>query len=439
MVESQPIAAVKTSDRVFVRIGLFVVLGLLGGFSLWAAVAPIDGASVAPGVVVVESSRKTIQHLEGGIVEEVFVREGEIVSSGQTLVALDSTQTQAQVSLLTTQYVDLAARLDRLKAMRQGQSEIGWQVPLFALGDAEEQMLMSARADQTAIFERQLVELSSQLAVLDEQRSQLDQNLQGLRASIPERRATVDSYEAELKTARELVVDGFATEQRVQELSRQLSNARATLSREESQLQSLRSQILETESRKVALINGNGKQVDEELAEVRARYQDVMERLRVANDRLERSVIRAPESGVVLTIVVKTIGGVVGPGEPIMEIVPTGDKLKVEARVPTQDIDRVSIGQQAEIMFPAFNTHTTPRILGTVVRLSADRLVDQATGTPYFLADIEVPENERARLADRVLLPGMSAQVLIKTGARSLFSYLAKPISDSMDRAFRED
>lgn len=439
MSEENALTQVKTSDSVFVRIGLFVVLGLLGGFGLWATFAPIDGASVAPGVVVVESSRKTIQHLEGGIVDEIHVREGEVVARGQVLVSLDATQTEAQVALLKTQYVDLSARLARLKAIRLGLDEIEWQSPQFEL-DAEERRIMgAARDDQMAIFERQRVELSSQLAVLDEQRAQLEQRLKGLKSSIPERQATVRSYQEELATAQALVADGFATEQRVQELRRQLSNARATLSREDSELQSLQSQILELASRKVSLINGNGKQVDERLAEVRARHQDVVERLNAAIDRLERSVIRAPEAGVVLKLMLKTVGGVVSSGQPIMELVPTGDQLKVEARVPTQDIDRVSVGQAAEIMFPAFNTHTTPRLLGTVVRLSADRLVDQATGMPYFMAEIEVPETERARLGGQVLLPGMSAQILIKTGARSLFNYLAKPIADSMDRAFRED
>ena len=439
MSEENALTQVKTSDSVFVRIGLFVVLGLLGGFGLWATFAPIDGASVAPGVVVVESSRKTIQHLEGGIVDEIHVREGEVVAPGQVLVSLDATQTEAQVALLKTQYVDLSARLARLKAIRLGLGEIDWESPQFEL-DAEERRIMgAARDDQMAIFERQRVELSSQLAVLDEQRAQLEQRLKGLKSSIPERQATVESYQEELATAQALVADGFATEQRVQELRRQLSNARATLSREDSELQSLQSQILELASRKVSLINGNGKQVDERLAEVRARHQDVVERLNAAIDRLERSVIRAPEAGVVLKLMLKTVGGVVSSGQPIMELVPTGDQLKVEARVPTQDIDRVSVGQAAEIMFPAFNTHTTPRLLGTVVRLSADRLVDQATGMPYFMAEIEVPETERARLGGQVLLPGMSAQILIKTGARSLFNYLAKPIADSMDRAFRED
>ncbi len=439
MSDQNVVSSVKTSDTVFVRIGLFVVLGLLGGFGLWASLAPIDGASVAPGVVVVESSRKTIQHLEGGIIDAIHVREGEVVEPGQTLVTLDATQTRAQVALLKTQYVDLAARLARLKAMRVGAEAIQWTDPEFDLTADETRLLQAARDDQAAIFKRQQVELSSQVSVLDEQRAQLNQRLKGLEASLPERQSTVDSFEDELATAKALVADGFSTEQQVQELRRQLANARATLSRERSEMQSLQSQILELQSRKVSLINGNGKQVDEALAEVRARYQDVLERLNAANDRLERSVIRAPEGGVVLKLMLKTVGGVVSSGQPIMELVPTGDQLKVEARVPTQDIDRVSIGQPAEIMFPAFNTHTTPRIIGTVVQLSADRLVDQATGMPYFMAEIEVSETERERLEGRVLLPGMSAQVLIKTGARTLFSYLAKPVTDSMSRALRED
>lgn len=438
-VEAQERLSFSTSDEVFVRIGLFVVFGLLGGFGLWASLAHIDGASVAPGVVVVESSRKTIQHLEGGIVNQIHVREGEIVSANQPLVSLDTTQTQAQVALLKTQYINLSAKLSRLEAVRNGASNIDWIDFQFELDTSEIGLFESAQADQQAIFQRQLVELSSQTEVLNEQRVQIDQQLTGLRESILERRKTIVSFESELETARKLVADGFGTEQRVQEILRQLANVRASFSREQSEIQSLQSEVSELASRKIALINGQGKQVDEELADVRARHQDVLERLFAASDRLERSVIRAPESGVVLELMLNTVGGIVSSGQPIMEIVPTGDQLKVEARIPTDDIDRVSIGQSAEIMFPAFNTHTTPRLSGIVRRISADRLVDQATGLPYFMAEIEVPNEEREQLGGQVLLPGMSAQVLIKTGARSLVSYLFKPVSDTMDRAFRED
>ena len=438
-VEAQERLSFSTSDEVFVRIGLFIVFGLLGGFGLWASLAHIDGASVAPGVVVVESSRKTIQHLEGGIVNQIHVREGEIVSANQPLVSLDTTQTQAQVALLKTQYINLLAKLSRLEAVRNGASNIDWIDFQFELDTSEIGLFESAQADQQAIFQRQLVELSSQTEVLNEQRVQIDQQLTGLRESILERRKTIVSFESELETARKLVADGFGTEQRVQEILRQLANVRASFSREQSEIQSLQSEVSELASRKIALINGQGKQVDEELADVRARHQDVLERLFAASDRLERSVIRAPESGVVLELMLNTVGGIVSSGQPIMEIVPTGDQLKVEARIPTDDIDRVSIGQSAEIMFPAFNTHTTPRLSGIVRRISADRLVDQATGLPYFMAEIEVPNEEREQLGGQVLLPGMSAQVLIKTGARSLVSYLFKPVSDTMDRAFRED
>jgi len=438
-VEAQERLSFSTSDEVFVRIGLFVVFGLLGGFGLWASLAHIDGASVAPGVVVVESSRKTIQHLEGGIVNQIHVREGEIVSANQPLVSLDTTQTQAQVALLKTQYINLSAKLSRLEAVRNGASNIDWIDFQFELDTSEIGLFESAQADQQAIFQRQLVELSSQTEVLNEQRVQIDQQLTGLRESILERRKTIVSFESELETARKLVADGFGTEQRVQEILRQLANVRASFSREQSEIQSLQSEVSELASRKIALLNGQGKQVDEELADVRARHQDVLERLFAASDRLERSVIRAPESGVVLELMLNTVGGIVSSGQPIMEIVPTGDQLKVEARIPTDDIDRVSIGQPAEIMFPAFNTHTTPRLSGIVRRISADRLVDQATGLPYFMAEIEVPNEEREQLGGQVLLPGMSAQVLIKTGARSLVSYLFKPVSDTMDRAFRED
>ena len=438
MNQAQERVSVNTSDAIFVKVGLFVVFGMLGGSLLWAFLAQIDGASVAPGVVVVESSRKVIQHLEGGIVSEIHVREGEIVSTGQPLLSLDETQMLARVALLKKQHINLSVRLARLEAVREGASSINWVEPQFELDANEILMFKSARADQQAIFERQLVELSSQINVLDKQRVQVEQRLTGLKRSILERYSTVESFEDEVVTVRQLVDQGFTTEQLLQDVSRQLSNARMNLSREESEIQSLQSQLLEIESRKVTMINGNGKKVDEELAEARAKYQDVVERLSAANEQLERSVIRAPESGIVLNLMFNTVGGVISSGQAVMEIVPTGDKLKIEARVPTNDIDRVSVGQSAQIMFPAFDMRMSPRLNGLVVRLSADRMVDQMTGRPYFMAEIELPDEERKRLKS-TLLPGMTAQVLIKTGARSMVEYLAKPLAIAMDQALRED
>lgn len=439
MAESTPTHPVKTSDAVFSRVGYFAVIVILGGFGLWAALAPIDGASVAPGVVVVESSRKTIQHLEGGIVSEVLVREGAVVESGDPLVVLDTTQIQANVGLLKTQYVDLLARLSRLEAMRRGSESIEWRRSGLDLSPKEQVLLRDAEADQQAIFTGKRRELQSQLEVLNQQKVQVRERMDGLKNSIPERESTVSSFEQEVASARRLVDTGFSTEGRVQELNRLLSTARATLSNERSDMQSLSSRLVEVDSQMTSLRNQFGTQVEEQLADVRFNYQDVLERLKVVQDQLERAVIRAPDTGIVLQLSIKTIGGVLSPGQPIMEIVPTGEQLKIEARVAIQDIDRVAIGQEAEILFSAFNTHTTPRIQGEVVRLSADRLVDEATGMPYFLADIRVSKAEREKLGDRVLLPGMPADVLIKTGARSLFRYLMKPIQDAMNKAFRED
>lgn len=430
---------VKTSDAVFSRVGYFSVIVILGGFGLWASLAPIDGASVAPGVIVVESSRKTIQHLEGGIVSDVMVREGAVVEAGDPLMVLDTTQIQANVGLLKTQYVDLLARLSRLESMRQGQADITWRVPRIELTAEEKVLLTAAEADQNAIFTGKQRELASQLSVLKQQKRQVRQRMEGLKERIPELEQTVTSFETEIASARDLVETGFSTESRVQELSRLLSNARANLFTDRSDLESLNSRLAEIDGQMVSLRSQFGTQVEEQLADVRSNYQDVLERLKVAEDQLERAVVRAPDHGVILEMAVKTVGGVVSPGQPIMELVPTGDQLKVEAKVSIQDIDRVAIGQEAEILFSAFNTHTTPRIQGEVVRLSADRLVDESTGMPYFLADIRVSQAERDKLGDRVLLPGMPADVLIKTGSRSLIRYLMKPIEDAMNKAFRED
>ncbi len=429
----------ETSDRRFVLIGYFAVVIMFGGFFLWAALAPLDGGSIAPGSVVVESSRKTVQHLEGGMISEVLVREGERVERGQPLALFDTTKIQANASVLTIQYINVLTRLSRLRALRADASAIEWLAPEVQLSETHQEALRSARADQNAVFERQREELAGRVTVLRERRAQVSERLSGLRQALPERQSMVASYERELESVRELVASGFATEQRLNEVQRALSDMRANLSNQTSQIESLQSQVLEIEGEMMAVQSQFDTRIEEQFAEARAQFSDVGERLRVAQDQLNRAVVRAPDSGVVLEIFNKTPGAVVRGGEPIMELVPTGERLRIEAKVPPKDIDRINIGLEAEVRFSAFNARTTPKIFGQVVNISADRIVDRMDPAGHYLAKIEINDGELEKLGERTLLPGMPASVVIKTGERTMLRYLSKPITDAMSSALLEE
>jgi len=439
MAEAIMPATLETSDRRFVLIGYFVVVVMFGGFFLWAALAPLDGGSIAPGSVVVESSRKTVQHLEGGMIAEVFVREGDAVEQGQPLALFDTTKIDANVSVLTIQYVNVLARLSRLRALRADATAIAWLEPEVKLSETHLTALQSARDDQNAVFRRQRDELAGRVMVLRERRAQVSERLIGLRLALPERQSMVESYERELDSVRALVESGFATEQRLNEVQRALADMRANLTNQTSQIESLESQILEIEGEMLAVQSQFDTRIEEQFAEARAQFSDVGERLRVGQDQLNRAVVRAPDNGIVLKIFNKTPGAVIRGGEPIMELVPTGERLRIDAKVPPKDIDRIKIGLEAEVRFSAFNSRTTPKIYGRVSNISADRIVDQMNPTGYYLAKIEVDDGELEKLGERILLPGMPASVVIKTGERTMLRYLAKPITDAMSSALLEE
>jgi len=438
MVETMT-TTLETSDRRFVIIGYFSIVVMIGGFLLWAALAPIDGGSIASGTVVVESSRKTVQHLEGGIISEIVVSEGEAVQRGQPLAFLDTTKMRANYSVLTIQYINLLARLSRLSALRANVPTIEWLEPEVELSNIHLAALQSARNDQIAVFKRQREEISGRINVFRERRAQVSGRLSGLKLVIPERKSMVYSYETELETVRNLVASGFATEQRLNEVERDLSNMRSNLTSQISQIESLESQILEIEGEILAVQSQFDTRIEEQFAEARAQFSDVSERLRVAQDQLDRAILRAPDTGIVLEIFNKTTGAVVNGGDPILELVPTNEKLRIEAKIPPKDIDRVHIGLEAEVRFPAFNSRTTPKIYGQVVNISADRIEDRMNPVGHYLATVEINDGELERLGKRILLPGMPASVVIKTGERTMLRYLSKPITDAVSTSLLEE
>jgi epimerase transport system membrane fusion protein len=430
------IPSLRTSDRPERIFGLLILLIAFGIFGTWAAVAPIDGAAVAPGIVTVESSRKTVQHFDGGFVDDIYVTEGDHVESGQLLVRLDDTQVRAQLEIAKGQYFALRAEESRLIAERDGVDEITFPAELMERQD--DPRVRDAISGQKRLFENRRMALQNEKQVLQQRIEQLREQIHGYESLSDNWARRASLYREEIDALNQLVEKGFSEKSRLREYERLEAEVMGEQSQHDASLSGAKVRIIETELQIVQLRRDFDTEVAERLRQVQPELADLQERIQALSETVERTEIRAPVSGSVVNLTVHTKGGIVEPRQRILGIVPQGVPLIVEARVSPQDIDRVFPGLEAEIRFTAFNS-STPTVPGTVLTVSGDRLTDEATGQPYFLARIRVNDEGMDALQGLTLLPGMPATVMIKTGARTLLAYLTKPITDRLATAFRED
>lgn len=424
----------------FTRLGWIVAGLVFGGLVLWSIVAPINSAVIAPGQLSVETNRKTIQHLEGGVIAKIHVKEGQPVKAGDLLIELDDTVTGANVDLLTAQLAEGIAREARLLAERDGLSEIPEDSLAFRL--APDALDYSANlAGQRRLLAAREATKKTQVALLEERVVQQEKRIEGYRTQLRSLREQSRLIGEELDGVKRLNAEGFAPMTRVRELERakesiagQQGQLTAASAESESVISEARLEIerLKQKSREDAI---------EESQDLEVEIAALTERLTAARDALRRSQIRAPEDGVVLGLSVHTVGGVIGPGSPVMDIVPKGDSLVVAARIAPRDVDKVKPGQEAVIRFSALNARVTPEAIGSVRQVSADNIIDKETGAAYFLVLIDLPPADELTplLRGQPLLPGMPTESFIRTGARPAISYLLKPLTDAFSRALREE
>jgi membrane fusion protein, epimerase transport system len=432
-----PAATLRTDDRPQRRFGILVLLVSFGGFAAWSALAPIGSAAVAPGVVTVESARKTVQNLAGGFVEEILVREGDQVSAGQLLVRLDDTESKAQLEMARGSYLALIAEEARLIAERDGNEAIRFPPDLLSL--EEDARAKEAMAVQQRLFQSRRTALKGEKDVQTQRIEQLEEQIKGYEGLIASKEERSRLYDTEIKSMNKLFQKGFSDNSKLREWERLGAELDGEKSQHQSEIASARLRITETELQILQLERNFNTEVATRLQEVQPQIADQRERIRALGKTLERTDIRAPVAGAVVGLTVHTEGGVIKPGQDILGIVPQGDSLIVEAHVPPNDIDRVAPGLRADIRFTAFNVRTTPTVSGRVLTVSGDRIDDPSTHQPYYLARIQVPEEAMAKLQHISLVPGMSATVMINTGEQTLFGYLIKPITDRLATALRED
>jgi epimerase transport system membrane fusion protein len=417
------------------KFGVLLFILLFGFGGIWATTAPIDGAARGAGKVTARSYSKIVQHLEGGIISNIFVENGARVAKGDPILNIDNTQPMAQLEITTIQYIALRALETRLIAERDGLSSLNYSPTFVSLGERAQDETKA----QIEIFNARRAALEGGIAVLRQRIGQLQSQIVGLKGLQSSKEELAQSYIEELSDVEELLSQGFSDKNRLRELERnvvrlngEVAELMASIASTEVQIGETRLQILQQEKE-------FQNQVVTELSEVQTNVNDSVERVNALEDIVSRTVVRAPESGIVNGLQVHTIGGIVGPGMRIVDIVPEEDDLIVEVEVSPNDIDRVVIGQDASIRFSTFGMGTVPTIYGTVINLSADSFINESTGISYYLARVEVSPDGMEDLGELSLMPGMPAEVFIATGSRTFFEYVFKPFSNALARGLRED
>jgi HlyD family secretion protein len=428
---------VARSIRRHLMAGLVASVALVGGAGAWAAVTNLSGAVVASGHFVVDSYVKKVQHPTGGVVGEILIGEGAEVNAGDVVMRLDATQTRANLAIVTKRLDELAARLARLEAERDDLPAITF--PNWLLARRDNPDVISAIHSETRLFEFRKESREGKKAQLTERISQYHHEIEGLKAQEDAYQKGIEVLEKEIGALSGLREQGIVSDQRLNSLKTQLATYGGERGEKIAYQAQAAGRITETRLQILQVDQDLKAEVGRELREVQGQFGEYVERKVAAEDELRRIDIVAPQSGIVHQLAVHTVGGVVTPADPIMLIVPEGDDLALEVQIAPKDIDQIQLGHKAVLRMSAFNLRTTPELNGYVNRIAADLTTDEKTGVSYYLARLAVAPEELAKLKDLRLMPGMPAEAMIQTGERTALSYLVKPLSDQINRAFREE
>lgn len=410
------------NERRIRHVGYGIALIIIFIVFIWGAFAPLQSAAIAPGVVQVEGKRKAVQHLEGGIIAQILVTNGEWVQADQPLLVLDVARFVAERDILRGRLYNQQAAADRLQAERDDLPNVAFRGSLVDASEVDSRAA-NAISNEIALFSARSADRDAEEEVLVSRRK-------GLKLVMDAKQSVEDSLRQEVADLNELLADGYVDKQRLRQLERSRTE-------QVGELADLKVSIEEVDLRVSQLRTRFKKEVVDELAVTLEELYDIEQQFAAADDKVQRSTIRSPVAGTVLNLVPNTIGAVVGSGETLLEIVPRIDSLVVDARVAPMDIDRVSVGQEAEVRFSVFKDAYL--ISGSLTKLSPDRLVDEETDLPYYSAEIKLLEEDLSLLEGMSLVPGMPAEVLIKTGERTMLGYITSPMRRGLARSLTED
>ena len=431
----RPVAHGSIRRHLAVAAGLSAALVL--GIGGWATFTDIAAAVIAPGQLVVESDIKKVQHPTGGVVGQLLVREGQRVAAGDVLIRLDETQTRANLDIVLKAMDELAARRARDEAERDGLKAVAFPPELVSRIDSDASVTRLIDGE-SRLFAARVAGREGQKAQLRERVDQLRQEIAGLTKQAAVKDREIDLIGHELTGVRDLYAKNLVPLSRVTALERDAARLEGERGQLIASTASARGKIAETELQIFQIDQEMRTEVGKDLAEIRGKWSELREKRVAAEDQLKRVELRAPQDGYVHQMTVHTVGGLVVPSEPAMLIVPAADQLLVEVRVQPQDIDNVRVGQKAVLRFSAFNTRTTPEIDGEVVRVSADVTQDPKTGQSFYTARIRISDENKDRLKGLRLVPGMPVESYTQIGERSVLSYLTKPLTDQIAKAWKE-
>lgn len=418
--------------------GLVLVVVLCGGFGLWASLAPLAAAVIAPGSFVATGENKIVQHLEGGIIKALLVREGDRVAAGQDLVQLDETAAQSNARQMKLRSLRLEGIMARLQAESHGlESYIPPPSILLNLGDPEVKAINDSQSDN---FASARTKLATQIEVLEQNIAALQFQRDGSNAQIQSMEQQHALLRGDFERQSQLLASGLVTRSAVSALERAIADAEGDIARLKSEVQTTDAQMTRFR-REMDQARDTTKQAAlDEMQSIEAEFDAVREQIRQADSVLGRTIVKAPVGGTIVRMYYHTAGGVIESGKPILEILPSNVPLIIEAQIPRMQIDEVHEGQVASVRLSALNQRTTPMLEGKVYYVSADAIAEGSGGasSEVYIARISIAPEQLARVRGFTPTPGMPAEILIQTHERTFFEYLSKPVSDSMARAFRE-
>ena len=434
---SEPQWDIGRSVRRHLFLAICAAILLVGGLGGWAATTELSGAVVAAGNLVVASSVKKVQHPGGGVIGQLLVRDGDAVGAGQLLIRFDETVTRANLAVIDSSLIELYARMARLMAERDGADEVKVSRALAEYPNSDK--ISEVLDGEKRLFELRRNARSGQKAQLDEKTGQFREEIEGLSGQIEGKKREMEFIERELAGVRDLWNKKLIPIQRLTALERDAARIQGEHGQLVAGVAQAKGKISETRLQMIQIDQDLRSEVAKELREIQGKVAELVEKRVAAQDQLSRIDVRSPQDGVVQQLSVHTIGGVVGPGEQMMLIVPRSDDLVVEAKIAPKEVDQITIGQKATLRFTAFNQRTTPEIEGRVSLIGADQITDEKTGTSYFKIQVAPTGDGLGRLKNARLVPGMPVETFVQTSSRTALSYLLKPMADQFAKAFREE
>ncbi|MCR2745236.1 HlyD family type I secretion periplasmic adaptor subunit [Limnobacter parvus] len=432
----QDVEFVDTDDRAKSKLGwIFFLVGFVG-FMVWAFFAPLDQGALLQGQVTIEGSRKTIQHFRGGIIEEILVTDGQKVKEGDVLIRMNPTRTEAELEQVRSRWISIKATQARLLAEIQNKELI--EYPAWFAANADDTRVQGAVLLQNELFNSRASTYAAEIAGLTENISALESALRSVRESINASRQRIALSDDRLNGLREMAEQGYLPRNRLIEAESERSSLGISLAQETGRMAQLSGQLAEARQRLLQVRSAYLSESQTQLTEIQNQSAELDEQLKSVEFDEQNSVIKSPVSGYVVGLKVFTEGGVIGPGEKLMDIAPSEGRLEIDGRLDLNLVDKVATGMPVSIKFSGISATKTPELEGALKSISADSLVDERTGVPYYSVRILLTDESLSKAPDFGIQPGMMSEVFINTGERTLMNYLFKPLMDRVGTSFTE-